>query len=108
MYVWYQRMTPWRFTDFCIGIDTLEALAEQDDIKYGTVEPTSISDFFRTQIDSPYSFMYEHMRKYQTGVVNASEGIEKVRQSHSGRSLIRFFLFLFFETLLCFEEGRFK
>ncbi len=70
--------------DILSGINTLHDLAGKTEIKYGTVKPTAISDFFDSQDEPPLATMRHHMNAYDTSVKNASEGIEKVRRSFDG------------------------
>ena len=60
-------------------INSLEALANQDKIKYGVLKGGSVRTFFENSEDSLYRKMYSHMREYQTFVEGTAAGVERAR-----------------------------
>ncbi|KAJ7387558.1 hypothetical protein OS493_000889 [Desmophyllum pertusum] len=60
-------------------INSLEALANQDKIKYGVFKGGSVRTFFENSEDSLYRKMYSHMREYQTFVEGTAAGVERAR-----------------------------
>lgn len=60
-------------------INSLEALANQNDIKYGVMEGGSVMKFFESSEDSLYRKMFSHMREYKTFVQSTKAGVEKAR-----------------------------
>ena len=60
-------------------INSLEALANQDEIKYGVMEDGSVMKFFESSENSLYSKMFSHMRLSKTFVPNTKAGVEKAR-----------------------------
>lgn len=60
-------------------INSLDALADQNDIKYGVMDGGSVMKFFESSEDSLYRKMFSHMREYKTFVPNTKTGVEKAR-----------------------------
>jgi len=60
-------------------INSLEALANQDDIKYGVKDGGSVYKFFEKSEDSLYRKMFSHMREYKTFVKDTKTGVERAR-----------------------------
>ncbi|XP_029201413.2 glutamate receptor 2-like isoform X1 [Acropora millepora] len=60
-------------------INSLEALANQNDIKYGVMKGGSVMKFFETSDDSLYRKMFSHMREYKTFVEGTKAGVDKAR-----------------------------
>ncbi|XP_068747188.1 glutamate receptor 2-like isoform X2 [Montipora capricornis] len=60
-------------------INSLEALANQNDLKYGVMKDGSVMKFFETSEDSLYRKMFSHMREYKTFVLNTKAGVDKAR-----------------------------
>lgn len=57
----------------------MEALANQNEIKYGVMNGGSVMTFFENSEDSLYRKMFSHMREYQTFVDGTKAGVEKAR-----------------------------
>ena len=68
------------FVSFCSGINTLHALADQDEIAYGTIEASSTTVLLRKLDSEPYTTLYPHVMSNL--VHNDSVGIERVRKSY--------------------------
>ena len=60
-------------------INSLEALANQDDIKYGVKDGGSVYKFFEKSEDSLYRKMFSHMREYKTFVKDTKTGVARAR-----------------------------
>lgn len=60
-------------------INSLEALANQDKIKYGVMKGGSVMTFFENSEDSLYRKMFSHMREYKTFVDGTRAGVERAR-----------------------------
>lgn len=60
-------------------INSMEALANQDDIKYGVKDGGSVYKFFEKSEDSLYRKMFSHMREYKTFVKDTKTGVERAR-----------------------------
>lgn len=60
-------------------INSLEALANQNKIKYGVMDGGSVMTFFENSEDSLYRKMFSHMREYKTFVDGTKAGVEKAR-----------------------------
>ncbi|ELT96815.1 hypothetical protein CAPTEDRAFT_124092, partial [Capitella teleta] len=64
------------------GIQTLLDLANQQDVKYGTLDGTAIQTFFAENGADPFPRMYKFMKQRDTFVKNASIGVQMVRDSY--------------------------
>ena len=73
------------FTIFSIlkGIDGVEDLAAQNQIKYGTVRSSAVQKYFESQKVDPFAKMARFMEVQDTNVQTAAEGIQKVRASNN-------------------------
>ena len=60
-------------------INSLDALANQNEIRYGVMEGGSVMKFFESSEDSLYRKMFSHMREYKTFVKNTKAGVERAR-----------------------------
>ena len=64
------------------GINSLDDLANQKEIKYGTVGDSATEKFFETQNSVPYTTAYNFMKQENTYVGNTSVGIQQVNASY--------------------------
>ena len=72
-----------------LGISSVHDLADQKDIKYGTVSNSAVQEFFASQTTDVYKKMYNSMLANK-GLVNSSAvGIKKVRNSY-GKAISMF------------------
>lgn len=63
-------------------INSLEALANQNEIKYGVMDGGSVKRFFETSENSLYRKMFSHMREYKTFVPNTITGVKRAREEN--------------------------
>jgi hypothetical protein len=75
---------------FIAGINSIKDLANQREIKYGTVRNSAVQKFFETQVTDPYVKMAAYMAQEDTYVNNATYGIDLVRnpQDHNGKFIV--------------------
>ena len=70
------------YTCIVVGIKSIDDLADQRDIMYGSANGTAHEIWFKTQDYEPFRKMYAFMQSENTWVNNASVGIQKVRDSY--------------------------
>ncbi|KAM7434376.1 hypothetical protein ABFA07_015550 [Porites harrisoni] len=63
-------------------INSLEALANQNEMKYGVMDGGSVKKFFETSENSLYRKMFSHMREYKTFVPNTTTGVKRAREEN--------------------------
>lgn len=61
------------------GINSLKDLANQREVKYGTVRNSAAQKFFESQVADPYLKMASFMAQENTNVNNSTYGINLVR-----------------------------
>ncbi|XP_064643100.1 glutamate receptor 2-like isoform X2 [Lineus longissimus] len=82
------------------GVSSIEDLATQTDIKYGTVASSQPEAFFERRLTSIYGTMYEFMKYQNTNVATAAEGIAEVRKSVTSKGKSKIQAFIFDSTIL--------
>ena len=65
-----------------IGIQSVNDLANQRSIRYGTVLNSAVEEFFSSQTTDVYKRMYHSMVDNDGFVNNSAQGISRVRESY--------------------------
>ncbi len=76
---------------FALGIESIEDLAAQTEMPYGTVSDSAPETFFFTHQDPVYRIVASHMKQHDTNVKTTFEGISKVINGH-GKTKGKFYL----------------